>query len=287
MPTNANGDAPQAPAGIALLMVLGLFLLDHEASIWQETLVAALRQLGYTEHAARQAIARATRRGVLGAERFGRRARMSLTPAGIQLLRAGEQRLFAFGEPWSWDGSWLLLSLRVPEAQRDARHRLRKRLAWAGFGSLGNGVWLTPHLDREAEVAAFLADEPAAQVWSFRARHGELGDLDLLVRQAWDINGMLAAYDAFIGEFGATKPVSPRDSFVALTSMLVRWRTFPFIDPDLPPEVLPKGWIRERAYAIFHDRNRRWIEPARLYVAALEPDDAVPAVSLARAASGR
>ena len=58
----------------------------------------------------------------------------------------------------SWDGRWLLLVLRVPEQRRELRHQLTTQLAWAGFGSLGNGLWITPHVDREALISA---EEPA------------------------------------------------------------------------------------------------------------------------------
>jgi phenylacetic acid degradation operon negative regulatory protein len=269
---NGNGASPGPPAGISLLMVLGLYLLDGPPSVWQETLVLGLKRLGYTNHAARQAIARATRRGILATERHGRRARMSLTTEGEELLRDGRRRLFAFGESWKWDGRWLVVTVRVPEARRDARHRLRKRLGWAGLGPLGNGLWLSPHLDREAELASVFAAEPAAQAWTFRARHGELGDVDQLVRQAWDIDGMVANYESFIADFGRLRPRTPGDCFSAYVALMVRWRLFPFIDPDLPAELLPKGWLRERAYTIFQERRRRWIEPARQFVAALDAD---------------
>src|SRR5436190_24276685 len=101
---------PDAPAGISLLMVLGTYLLDRQESTWQETLADALQALGYTRHAARQAIARAATAGVLETRRQGRRALVSLTTEGNELLRDGERRIFTFGQPWSWDGSWLLLS---------------------------------------------------------------------------------------------------------------------------------------------------------------------------------
>src|SRR4051795_3720667 len=274
------GDASGPSAGISLLMVLGLYVLDGPPTVWQETLVLALERLGYTNHAARQAIARATRSGTIVAERHGRRARMSLTEDGHALLHDGGRRLFAFGEPWDWDGRWLLVTVRVPEARRDARPRLRKRLGWAGFGSLGNGLWLSPHLDREAELATVLAAEPAAQAWTFRARHGELGDVDQLVRQAWDIDRMIAHYEAFIAEFVQLRPKAPEDCFVAYVSLMSRWRLFPFIDPDLPGELFPKGWLRERAYTLFQDRRRCWTEPAQQFVASLEPLDAPAGVAV-------
>ena len=66
-------------------------------------------------------------------------------------------------------------------ALRPAGERqLTTQLAWAGYGSLGNGLWITPHVDREALIGA---EEPA-QLLSFRA---ELGAL--LPALGWDRAG--------------------------------------------------------------------------------------------------
>ena len=73
------------------------------------------------------------------------------------MLTAGAERIYGFGEPWEWEGRWLLVVLRVPEERREVRHQVRTRLAWAGFGSLGGGLWISPHVEREAE----LRDMPA------------------------------------------------------------------------------------------------------------------------------
>ena len=70
-----------APAARSLLLtVLGEYVLPRSDGVWQETLVAALQALGYSEHASRQALARSTRDGWLQSTRHGRRTRMSLTP---------------------------------------------------------------------------------------------------------------------------------------------------------------------------------------------------------------
>ena len=58
--------------------MLGEYVLPRPQGVWQETLVAALVSLGYSQQAARQALARSTRDGWLAAERRGRRARMTL-----------------------------------------------------------------------------------------------------------------------------------------------------------------------------------------------------------------
>ena len=114
---------------------------------------------------------RSAREGWLEGERVGRRSRMRLTPSSAELLRDGARRIYGFGGPVSWDGRWLLLVLRVPEQRRELRHRLTTQLAWAGFGSLGGGLWITPHVDREALDAGRGARAAA----SFRAELGALG----------------------------------------------------------------------------------------------------------------
>jgi phenylacetic acid degradation operon negative regulatory protein len=260
-----------APAARSLLLtVLGEYVLPRSGSVWQETLVAALRSLGYSQQAARQALARSTRDGWLAVERRGRRTRMSLTPATAELLRMGTERIYTFARPWEWDGRWLVVVLRVPEERRAVRHQLRSRLAWAGLGSLGGGVWMTPHVEREAELAAAFRDEPAAVATSFVAELGGIGDPEQLVADAWDLDRVREQYSAFIDDFWGAHASSPTACFRQQTLLVHAWRKFPFLDPDLPAALLPARWPRERAHSLFADRHDRWQPVARAYFEELE-----------------
>jgi phenylacetic acid degradation operon negative regulatory protein len=256
-----------------LLTILGEYVLPREEPVWQETLVAALASLGYTPAAARQALARSSRAGWLTAERRGRRARLSLSPDTAELLRAGARRIYSFGEPWAWDGRWLVLVLRVPERRREVRHQLRARLAWAGFGSLGGGVWLTPHTEREAEVAVAIHDEPEAEATSFVAGLGSFGSPASVAAQAWDLDAVRAHYDTFNMDFSGARSSTPEACFRTQTLLVHAWRKFPFLDPDLPAELLPAGWPRHCAHQLFLDRHGRWQRPAREYFEGLEGAD--------------
>ena len=134
-----------APAARSVLLtLLGEYVLPAAGNVWQETLIGALETLGYKTPAARRALARSVTAGWLRAERHGRRSRVHLTPATAEMLRSGTERIYSFGDPWTWDGRWLLVVLRVPEERREVRHQVRTRLAWAGFGSLGGGLWISP-----------------------------------------------------------------------------------------------------------------------------------------------
>jgi phenylacetic acid degradation operon negative regulatory protein len=260
-----------APAARSLLLtVLGEYVLPRSDGVWQETLVAALSSLGYSQQAARQALSRSTREGWLQTRRHGRRTRMTLTERTAGLLASGAERIYSFGEPWEWDGRWLLVVLRVPEERRDVRHQLRTRLAWAGLGSLGGGVWLTPHVEREEELAAAINGEPAAGASSFVAQSGSIGDPRQLVGAAWNLESVSEQYQAFVDDFARVRASTPEACFRQQTLLVHAWRKFPFLDPDVPVELLPARWPRERAHALFVDRHERWRTGAGAYFDELE-----------------
>ena len=250
--------------------MLGEYVLPRSGGVWQETLVAAMVSLGYTEQAARQALARSTRHGWLTTERRGRRARLTLSPGTAELLRTGAARIYSFGQPWEWDGRWLLVMVSVPEESRAVRHQLRSRLAWTGLGSLGAGMWITPHVEREDELRSAIAGEPAAEARSFVARHGRIGDPLDLVADAWDLDRVRDQYAAFIDDFSRVRASTPEACFRQQTLLVHAWRRFPFLDPDLPAALLPAGWPRERAHEVFVSRHERWRTSATDYFEGLE-----------------
>jgi phenylacetic acid degradation operon negative regulatory protein len=260
-----------APAARSLLLtILGEYVLPRGETVWQETLARGLVSVGYSEQAARQALARSVRDGWLASSRVGRRSRVALSGRTADLLASGASRIYSFGSESAWDGRWLVLVLRVPEERREVRHQLRTRLAWAGLGSMGGGVWLTPHVEREAELAAVIAEEPAAEATSFLASLGLLGRPEDVAAEAWDLDGVGEHYKAFIEDFEAIRPSSPEACFRMQTLLVHAWRKFPFLDPDLPAELLPEGWPRRRAHDLFTDRHARWSQPAQDYFEAVE-----------------
>jgi phenylacetic acid degradation operon negative regulatory protein len=202
---------------------------------------------------------------------------MTLSEETAALLRTGAERIYSFGRPWRWDGRWLVVVLRVPEQNRAVRHQLRSRLAWAGLGSLRGGVWLTPHVEREPELAAAIREEPAADAQSFVAEFGSMGDPRQVVAEAWDLNRVREQYLAFVEDFRRTRPATPAACFRQQTLLVHAWRKFPFLDPDLPAALLAPGWPRARAQALFADRHRRWEERAWSYFHTLEDGLAAPA----------
>jgi phenylacetic acid degradation operon negative regulatory protein len=239
-----------------IFTILGEYVLPGGGSAWTSAIIETMSRLGVEEKATRQALMRTAADGWLSAERVGRRTRWRLTPSAEQLLTEGTERIYDFGARRAgWDGRWLLVLARAPETERPARHLLRSRLTWAGFGSPVPGVWISTHAERLAEVervlqAAGLSGE--AQV--FRGTHAD-GQLPALVGQAWDLAAIEQMYDEFITAFAES---GTRDPLASTISLVHAWRRFPWIDPDLPSPLLPAQWSRPRAAAIFRRRHAQW-----------------------------
>ena len=183
----------EAGAGSArgmLFTLLGEFVLPDEGAAWTSAVLAAFERLGVAEKATRQALMRTSNAGWLSAEKVGRRTRWLLTPAATKMLTDGARRIYSFGPARTWDGQWVLVQVRIPETDRRARHVVRTRLAWAGFGSLGPGLWISPHVAREQEAMRVLREAGVAEdAHVFVAKRTGLSDTRDMVAAAWDLPG--------------------------------------------------------------------------------------------------
>ncbi len=237
-----------------LFTVLGEFVLRSGGMAWTAALIEVLGRMGVEQKATRQALMRTAADGWLTAQRSGRRTSWRLTDSAEQLLTDGTERIYGFtATRQAWDGSWLLVLARVPEADRPARHRLRTRLTWAGFGSPAPGVWLSPDTGRAADAAQLLDSAGLlADAQIFRAEYAAGGTLAGLARTAWDLEHIEQRYEQFIADFGGA---AAADGLATLVALVHRWRRFPWIDPVLPAELLPDPWQGSVAARLFAQRH--------------------------------
>jgi phenylacetic acid degradation operon negative regulatory protein len=243
-----------------LMTILGEYVLPRGEPVWTQVLIGALALFGIEEKSARQALARSGADGWIAAERVGRRVRWSLTPPGRRLLSEGTRRIYEFGrEATDWGGQWLLLMVTVPESQRELRHRVRTQLNWAGFGSPAAGVWVSPHTSSQAAAASIVAEAGLeAQAMSFVAGYGEIGAEEAMVARSWDLASLEARYEAFIDEFTGLEVATEDSALRAQTRMVHAWRRFPFLDPQLPVQLLPASWSGLKAAEVFHANHAGW-----------------------------
>jgi phenylacetic acid degradation operon negative regulatory protein len=262
-PTLSRRHAAGAPSARGLLFtLLGEFVLTGGGTAWTSAVLAAFARLGIEEKATRQALMRTAASGWLDAEKVGRRTRWRLTGSARRMLTVGAERIYSFTGPTEdWDGRWLLVYVRIPDSDRRAKHVVRSRLSWAGFGSLGAGLWISPHPDREAEAIGVLTEARVAQdAHVFVASRSGLADVRIMVADAWDLTAIEEQYGQFIEEF---RDSAPADVLARQVELVHAWRRFPSIDPALPRELLPARWSGLQAARLFADRHQRWSDDAR------------------------
>lgn len=261
---------PSGSARSLLLTVLGEFVLPGGRPVWTATLVDVLAGLGVETTAARQALARTAADGWIVAERVGRRTRWALTGSGRRLLTEGAARIYGFApSAAAWDGRWLVLVVSVPERLRPARHVIRTRFAWAGFGSPVPGVWICAHAGRESEAKQILADLGMIEdVYSFVGPFAGLGSATDLVARAWDLDAVAGHYRTFVATFADVAPGPGTATLLAQARLVHAWRRMPFLDPQLPADLLPPDWAGHAAAALFRERHAAWVAGARTAWAA-------------------
>jgi phenylacetic acid degradation operon negative regulatory protein len=282
-PWTTPGPVAQRPPRL-LLTLLGDYWWQRTESLPSAAIVGLLAEFGVSDSAARAALSRLTRNGLLVTSRSGRRTFVRLSQRAADVLDDGGRRIFSFGAtPAPWDGMWSLVAFSIPEEHRSARDELRKELRWLGFAPLYDGLWVCPR-DHAGDVMARLKHLGISTATAFRATAlpaataagvvtaaglvgaggaaaadgagGALVTADIPAR-AWDLSGLRDRYQEFTEFAGLLRDqtvageITTADALVARTRVMNEWRAFPAMDPDLPYELLPPAWPRAAARDLF------------------------------------
>ena len=229
--------------------------------MWSGGLVALLGELGFSQGAARIALARMVRGDLLRPAKRGRLVHYTLTPRMIAILADGDRRIFSIGTPKP-SGHWTVLWQAIPDESRAARERLVRRLRFLGFGSLQDGTWIAPH-DREHAALALL-DELGV------TRHAGLllGRPSLahgLIHRIWDLDALAKRYRAFVDQFGEAPATTDREAWQLRTRLVHAFRQFAFVDPELPDDLITAPEGRAAAIDLFHTRYPELAPAAQRY----------------------
>jgi phenylacetic acid degradation operon negative regulatory protein len=216
------------------------------------------------------------RRGILQSQRYGGTAGYQLSAEALAILREGDARIFRRRQATCDDG-WLLAVFSVPETERQRRHVLRSELARLGFGMVAPGVWIVPAHPQNTTAETLRRLELDTYADLFHADYLAFGDPAAKVRRWWDLDSLERRYESFIRahepvlrrweQAGATAPAAAEhEAFADYVRVLTDWRRLPYLDPGLPGDLLPDGWIGIRAAEEFFVLRALLEEPARAYV---------------------
>ena len=265
-----------------LLTLLGDYWWGQDDPLPSAALVDLLADFGVSDVAARAALSRMVKRGLLESTRSGRNTFYAMTPRAQTVMRRGAERIVAFGiDDDDWDGRWSVVAFSVPEANRPARESLRTRLRWLGFAPLYDALWISPHPHHD-EALAELSELGVTATTAFVAATTATPGGSLPPQSAWDVDELADRYREFIATWEPTHAalgqgaIAPADALIKRTQLMDAWRSFPGIDPDLPRRLLPADWPRQRARDLFLDTYEQLGAPAsvrvRQVIAAYAPE---------------
>jgi phenylacetic acid degradation operon negative regulatory protein len=206
-PWTTPGPVAQRPPRL-LLTLLGDYWWQRTESLPSAAIVGLLAEFGVSDSAARAALSRLTRNGLLVTSRSGRRTFVRLSQHAADVLDDGGRRIFSFGEARApWDGMWSLVAFSIPEDRRSERDELRKALRWLGFAPLYDGLWVCPR-DHADAVMARLKDLGIGTATAFRATALPGVTADGAGRA--DLTDASAARDLFITCYDLLGPLAAR-----------------------------------------------------------------------------
>lgn len=257
-----------------VITLLGTYVRPAGRPVWSGGLVELLSEFGFSEGAARVALTRLVRRGLLSRERTGRLVHYCVTERCERVLAEGDGRIFGLGHARPAADGWTILWHQLPESRRLEHSRLARRLRFLGFGSVQDSVWISPH-DHVEEVTRLLDDLGVASLVTVFVAAPAAG-VEALVGRAWDLSGLSGRYEAFCGEFaryvrpgGGVTRMSDLGAFVVRTRAMHLFRGFPSLDPELPEDLAPLGPARGRAVEIFEALFEGLREPAQRHFDAV------------------
>lgn len=255
--------------------IVGVFLRDLGGTITSAELVRLLGAVDVSPTHARTAITRVKNKGLLLSIEVTGQPGYVLNPDAVRALERGDRRIYRYRQQGEAE-LWCLISYSVPESQRDARHQLRKRLGFIGCGTVAHGLWIAPgHLAGEVEQILEELDLRDAATVFMTGTPRTAGSLVAAAATWWDLDrlaelhrGFLAATDGFEAD-ASLGSLDPETAFARWVRSVDEWRILPYVDPGLPPAMLPPTWPGFAAIERF-GRLREGLEaPARTFAGAL------------------
>lgn len=235
-------------------MVMTIFcdvVYPHGGFVSLGSLVEAGGLVGISEQAIRSAVNRLVAEGWLNSEAHGRRSIFSFSETGRLRSTIPLGRVYqCLDLPWA--GQWNIVIAKNWRLDQEIYLQAAKDLMWAGYGRVCDNVFIRPIIVGDITPCCpgtILANEAVCFVGSEKQCPVN-GDIDDLISRAWDMSAVANRYAAFKERYSpvfaslAQKKPSMRsaEAFALRLCMIHDLRRIRIMDPQLPLNLLPRGW---------------------------------------------
>jgi len=236
-------------AGSLIVTLFGDSLLPRGGAIALGSLIELAAPFGLNERLVRTAAARLAQEGWLAARRVGKRSEYRLSDDGRMQFAEATERIY--GEAGAnWSGRWTVVVM--PSLSGAERQRLRRALAWQGYGELSSGVFAHPQVRACGGRGVGRRPTWPDGTLVFDADLAAPATAAALIAKGWDLKELALRYRAFAGRFervlaALREPPDPETGFVLRTLLIHEYRRLHLRDPLLPERLLPAEWPGTRA----------------------------------------
>lgn len=235
-----------------------LFLLTCVPSISIQRFLEIYTARGYSQQSVRNIVSRLKQLGYIEAVK---RSQYAITEHGQRTLISIASKGFHYGD--QWDGQWQLVTFEIHESDRSKRYQLRGSLISLGFAALHKNTYICPwdYVDEVDRLTAKfeLRDNVAQMKGAFQ----HFAITPELAARMWGLEKIKAAHQEkwnwFHQDFiPATERYKQAGDALQLFILYLElgeiMGELVILDPMLPAELLPPGWMGQQVMSTFNEQ---------------------------------
>ncbi len=247
----------QSISGTSLIVSFyGDYLWTCGGGIWLGCLIQHLEALGFNQRVVRSSVFRLHKDGWLTIKKVGRKSDYYLEPSRYNEMLNANKKIY-HSNKWVWNNRWNIIHTSLGPTHTSKEEV--KFLLHKGFGLCDKDFFIQPDLQQltpeiKQEILSRIPSAKIFQQGELFAADGEL--LQSMVCQSWDIERIDDEYRQFIDLFAPAWDIlesmnidelSDLDAFKMRLLVIHFYRRIIVKDPELPVELLPEGWLRQKA----------------------------------------
>jgi phenylacetic acid degradation operon negative regulatory protein len=227
-----------------------------------------LKPFDVTESSLRTNLSRMSKRDLIKVRRDGKKAYYCFAGKG-EKIKTNIAKSFSQESDWSkWDNSWWGIAFSVPEIEKPARHRIRKKILAYRFVSLYPGFWIRPFNESEEienRLSSLISNGYCKLIrfnFFMEITKQEVSGLWSLDKVNLEFKRGLKLLESRYDDIDTYSPAEALKQRMLTGNMIIE---ILFKDPLLPALFLPQDWKAGELKSKFFKWDRKITDVSRPY----------------------